>query len=391
MISRRRFLRGGALASTGWLGSGAAGCRHASAALSPPEPTANLPLNRAVARAIAAARQANRRFPGMVAGLVRRGGLVGIAADGVRRVGFPDRVEVSDRFHLGSNTKAMTATWVGMAIDAGKLGWDSTLAGVVPDLATRIHPRYRGVTVDQLLSHRAGLPANIAWWGVPEGMTPPSQRRWVLANALSGPPVTAPGAAFGYSNLGFVLAGLLAEEATKIPWEVAIRRFVFDPLGMASAGFGPPGSSQTVREPWGHKPLGADFRPTRDDNPPVMGPAGTVHASVIDWARFAAFHLGDGTVAGKPLVSPPTFGRLHTPAPRADYAGGWLISNRLGRGNGPLYEHAGSNTVWFAIIRLLPRRDFGVVVACNAGGPPGETACTLVADALQALEPSTRP
>ena len=106
---------------------------------------------------------------------------------------------------------------------------------------------------------------------------------------------------------------------------------------------------------------------------------------MIDWAKFASFHLGDGTVGGRRLLSPPTFKELHTPAPRETYAGGWIISNRLGRGRGPVYEHAGSNTVWFVIIRLFPNQQYGVLVACNAGGPPGEAACTFVANALQAL------
>ncbi len=257
MISRRQFLHGGALASTGWLGAGATGFQSANAALSPPEPTANLPFNREVARAITAARQADLRFPGMVAGLIRRGELAGIAADGVRRVGFPDRVEVTDRFHLGSNTKAMTATWVGMAIDAGKLGWDSTLAGVFPDLASRIHPDYRRVTVDQLLSHRAGLPANIAWWGAPEGMARPPPAAVGAGQRAERPP--------GDGTRG----GLWLFQPRLRPGRLDGRGGDGDPLG----GRHPPLRLQPARDGLGR------LRPPRlgPDRPGTLGPQAAGH------------------------------------------------------------------------------------------------------------------
>lgn len=383
MLDRRRFLGLAALTSAG---------RVAPAGAAPrPDPAAPaLPFDAEVARALAAARRASRRFPGMVAAILRKDRLTGVAAEGARKLGAPDPVEVGDRFHLGSCTKAMTATWAGMAIDAGRLRWDTTLAAAFPDLADRMHPDYRAATLAQLLEHRAGLPANVDWWGAPANLPPPLQRRWVAASALGRRPTAAPGSAFGYSNLGYVLAGAMVEAATGVAWEDGIRRQVFGPLGMASAGFGPPGSARDAREPWGHKPVGPLLIPARDDNPPVMGPAGTVHASVVDWARFAAFHLGDGAAGTRRLLSRETFAELHTAAPGQTYAGGWLVSGRARGGLGPILEHAGSNTVWFAIVRLFPRANFGVLTACNAGGPVGESACTRAADALQALEPITR-
>ena len=68
---------------------------------------------------------------------------------------------------------------------------------------------------------------------------------------------------------------------------------LFAPLGMERAGFGPPGDAARVDQPWGHRRQGEKTVPLFFDNPSSLGPAGTVHASLEDWAKFAALHLGD--------------------------------------------------------------------------------------------------
>lgn len=75
-----------------------------------------------------------------------------LEAMGKRRVDRPHPVTVDDRFGLGSNTKAATATMLGTLVERGLLRWDSTLAGALPDLPMR--PEYRAVTLRQMLTHR---------------------------------------------------------------------------------------------------------------------------------------------------------------------------------------------------------------------------------------------
>ena len=82
--------------------------------------------------------------------------------------------------------------------------------------------------------------------------------------------------------------------------------------------------------------------------------------------------------------------KLHTPAPGWDYAGGWIVSRDQPWADGPTLEHGGSNKVWFTYLKLAPRRRFAALVATNAGGSHAQTAALKVADALVALEPTTR-
>src|SRR6476620_4188844 len=74
---------------------------------------------------------------------------------GVRRSNSTTPVDERDRFQLGSNTKAITATVLGTLVEEGTLAWTTTVADVFP--RDSISPEFRGVTIDLLLSHHAGI------------------------------------------------------------------------------------------------------------------------------------------------------------------------------------------------------------------------------------------
>ena len=72
-------------------------------------------------------------------------------------------VTADDQFHIGSDTKAMTATLVALFVEKGDLGWDDTLGKAFPELAEKMSPQVRRITLTQLLTHRSGLPHDILW------------------------------------------------------------------------------------------------------------------------------------------------------------------------------------------------------------------------------------
>lgn len=334
-----------------------------------------------------------------LAGLVVRGGRVaGIAAVGSRRLGSPEAVTVDDRWHLGSCTKAMTATLIGRLVEQGALAWDTTLAQVYPDLAGDMDPTWREVTLEQLLSHRSGAPADLhrgGLWGrlFMDTETPlPALRRVVVEHVTRHPPEFAPGSGFLYSNAGYTLAGAVAEQVTGRVYEDLLRETLFAPLGMSRAGFGPPGDPEALDAPRGHRRQGQALQPMDPgvfgaDNPPTIAPAGTVHAPLEDWARFALLHLRGSRGAlrdGDPLRAPTTFERLHFPRGDERYALGWGARTTDWAG-GRVLTHSGSNSMWFATVAVAPDADAVALVVANAGGPPGERACGEGVKALLAL------
>jgi CubicO group peptidase (beta-lactamase class C family) len=184
-----------------------------------------------------------------------------------------------------------------------------------------------------------------------------------------------------YSNAGYIIAGAMAEKVTGHSWEDLMRAGLFKPLGMTTAGFGPPGTEGKVDQPWGHRSLGALRIPSQSDNPPVLGPAGRVHASLTDWARYVAFHLHGKAPSGLSL-KPATLEHLHTPPPGGNYACGWVARPLPWDKPTNAIWHNGSNTLWYAEMWVVPSADYAILVATNQFGDAATHACDEAAEAL---------
>lgn len=336
-------------------------------ATSKPEP---IPADDRINKVLAPVRD-EHHLPGLIGAILTGNRLAAIGAVGIRKVGSREPIRVTDRVHIGSCTKAMTATLIGMLVDEGKLTWRSTIRQVFPDHLRRVHPDFQSVTLSHLLTHRAGLPPNVPWWELP-GRKPTEQRLSIVDSFLEQPPRHRPGSTYEYSNVGYALAGLMAEVVTNRHWEDLMRERLFGPLDMETAGFGFPGRAGKVEQPWGHTDAGGQIRPIQGDNAPSLGPAGTVHCSIPDWARFGALHMA--AVRGKPrLLKASTFRALHTPPPGFEYAGGWIVVQRTWAG-GQAFNHAGSNTMWLSTIWLAPAINTAFLTSTNQGGQVAEKA-----------------
>jgi CubicO group peptidase (beta-lactamase class C family) len=207
-----------------------------------------------------------------------------------------------------------------------------------------------------------------------------AQRLNLLKKMMQGELKSEPGRKFLYSNAGYALAGLMAEQVTGEAWEKLMRERLFGPLGMASAGFGAPGTPGKVDQPWGHvvKPDGPEGR--QADNAPGAGPAGRVHCTMTDWAKFVNLHLHAARGDAR-MLKAETSTHLHTPSPGTDYACGWIITKRPWA-DGTVLTHNGSNTMWYAVVWIAPKKDLAVLVVANQGDKEAEKACDDTAGAL---------
>lgn len=312
--------------------------------------------------------RARHDMPAMAGAIVTSRGLEAVGWTGVRKRGETVAVTGEDMWHLGSCTKAMTATAVGVLVEGGKLRWDSTVADIFPDMAEDFHEGFRSVAVAQLLSHRAGLPKDLNWGRFAGEGDLPAKRLAVLREALGAEPAYRSGSDARYSNAGYVVVGAVIERLAGEAWETVIRGSVFVPLGMSSASFGGMGTPGQIDQPWGHR---ADGTPvpkngSANDNVPVMGPAGRVHCTIQDWARFVAEHLR-GARGEDGLLKAATYGVLHAPQAGGDMAMGWLVTERPW-GGGRVLNHTGSNTMNYANVWVAPAKDFAVLICVNQGG-----------------------
>jgi CubicO group peptidase (beta-lactamase class C family) len=306
--------------------------------------------------------------------VLRDGQIVAQGVCGEREEGSGVPATLLDSWHIGSCTKAMTATLAAALVTDGKLRFESTVGEILGHIEG-MHPAWRDVTLAQLLQHRSGADAHLPREIFMFHDAPAHELRRRLVGLLLAVP---PGEKekFLYSNSGYVIAGHMLERAGGDTWEQLMRQRLFGPLEMRSAGFGAPGSANVLDQPRGHRGPKLPARPgSLSDNPPAIGPAGTVHLSLADWMKFAALHLEGARAARQKNpektvifgVATHLFPALHSPpAPGARYAMGWGVGSDA-HGTGGWLAHDGCNTLWYASIWIHPERQLAIVATTNRG------------------------
>lgn len=339
----------------------------------------------------------NYHIPAMAGLVVKGDAIVMEGITGVRKKGTNIKATLDDLWHLGSCTKSMTATLCAILVEKGILKWDLTLEDAFPDVAKKMHKEYRKVTLSQLLTNRGGLPGDLLqrkdlWddlWHF-KG-SPKEARRCLLERVVIRIPETIPGTKDVYSNAGFAVAGHIAETITGKEYEELMQEYIFAPLNMKTTGWGAPGTWTNLGrvdldEPWGHKKNGSPVKPLKNtadgkgsDNPIAIGPAGRLHCTIKDWAKYVSIHLrGSELNPNKEygLLSGESFKKLQTPPDSlSDYCYGWICVDRAWAGfekESKVLTHAGSNTMWYCVTWIAPKRDFAVLICTNIGGSLAE-------------------
>jgi D-alanyl-D-alanine carboxypeptidase len=330
-------------------------------------------------RQVALASLTRYQLPAVAVYVQSHGRPIAKVALGVRKLGDPTAITTADLWHIGSCTKAMTATTIARLVDRGLLSFDAKMTDLFPGFVARMNSALRNATLAQMLSHTAGLgdietPDQLKAM-IGEAHDLPSQRRALARYVLARSPEAAPGTRFKYSNLGFVIAAAAAEARTHRSWETLIRQEVFIPLHMSTAGFGSPGVQGRIEQPYGHIAVGAKLTPIEPDDsedvlPPALSPAGGVHVSLADWIRFAQDQT-NGALGHGELLKSASYRRIQTPvAPSKIYGMGWGVK-LAADGSVLLLTHNGSTDPWFAEIRAFPPSDLIILVATNRGDENG--------------------
>ncbi len=344
-------------------------------------------------------------LPAAGAAIVKEGRIVAMGLVGTRKAGQKVPVSPSDRFHIGSNTKAITSLLAAMYVREGKLRWDSRLDEIFPELKKTMTSGMNSITLEQLLSHSSGMPPDdgplanqlLAQSFTRENDNLTDTRYWMMSQWVSQPVKQALTRKYAYSNMGYVIVGAILERISGKSWEELVIEKVFNPLKLRSAGFGPQSSLGLVDAPLPHRIVDGTIKPMMAgpfaDNPIVVGPAGTVHMSLQDFARWAAWHAGRGK-RGPLLVPAETFIKLTTPVmdipmpepkpgtpTRGGYALGWC-EIKFPWANDPVIYHSGSNEMNLAHIYVQPKSDFAMVLMTNIGEKKAGEAFNLLAEEL---------
>ncbi|MFE5476399.1 serine hydrolase domain-containing protein [Nocardia sp. NPDC056541] len=154
-------------------------------------------------------------------------------------------------FRIGSLTKTMVATVVLMLVGERRLSLDDTVQHWLPDMLRGNGNDGAEITVRHLLQHTSGIhesPPEMAtaedYYRLRYQVRDP---RDTVAAAMRHAPDFAPGAGWSYSNVGYVLLGLIIEQVANRPWYDEISARILEPLGLRDTRW--PGDAPTLPDP----------------------------------------------------------------------------------------------------------------------------------------------
>ena len=172
---------------------------------------------------------ATRGVPSASVGVVQNGEIVYLQAYGIARIESHRAARPEMRYSIGSVSKQFTAAAILMLAEQGKLSVDSPVSRFLPHLT-----RAKEVTIRQLLSHTSGYQDYWPQDYVPPFMLKPATAEEILDRWAHKPLDFDPGTKWQYSNTNFVIAGLIVEKASGMPFFQFVQSKLFAPLGMKS-------------------------------------------------------------------------------------------------------------------------------------------------------------
>jgi len=310
--------------------------------------------------------------PGAAIGIVYRGELIYARGFGLRDVKNSLPMTADSLFAIGSITKAMTATVLGMLVEAGLLSWDDPVRNYLPQFNLADEAAAAQTTVRDLVTHRTGMPRHDLMW---YNNTSTSREEGI--RRLEYLPLTAePRSRFQYNNLMFMAAGVLAATVADQPsWEDLMQERLLGPLSMHRSNFSVTQSQQdeNFARPYLIDEGEVSEIPFRSLD--FIGPAGSVNSSINEMANWLKLNLAQGQFEGNQLVSTTTLDELqgyHMPmgsAPSSQefsppvYGLGWIVGTYQGK---KIVHHSGGIDGFIANVMLFPQQDLGVVAFANA-------------------------
>jgi len=306
---------------------------------------------------------------GLAVGVVENGRITFLRGYGETLAGSDDPVTVQTVFRWASVSKGVAATMVAKLSEQGKIDLKAPVANYAPDLKLPQGNEYRASVAD-LLSHRLGLYRNAYDNKLEEGQDPS-----VLRSSLAELNATCPpGTCWSYQNVAYDASSEMVSRATGLPYEQAVKRYLFNPIGMTSGSVSLSGleSNRSWARPHstGKRPL-----PIVDTYYKVPG-AGGINSNVKDMALWMLAQMGempdvlDGrvldTIHAPYVVTPTERGRLRKFLERlgtAWYGFGWRSYDYAGH---HIVGHRGGINGYRSLILFDPGKKSGVVALWNS-------------------------
>ena len=316
--------------------------------------------------------------PGLAVTIVKDGETVAARGYGVRRLGEHAAVDERTLFGIASNTKAFTATALGLLVEEGKIEWDGRVVDYLPWFQMWDPYVTRELTVRDLLVHRSGLglgAGDLLWW-------PAStyDRREIARRLRYLEPETSFRSAYAYDNVLYLVAGEVIEAISGQSWEAFVQTRILDKVGMSGSNTLHSAVTDGGNVAATHARVDGQVRtiaPFTSDN---TNAAGGINSSAEDMAKWLKVQLARGQLPGdERLFSEETARELVTvvtpmpiSAPPPELAELATSFNGYGLGFGlreyrghKLVQHTGGLPGYVSRVVMVPDAGIGVAVLTN--------------------------
>ena len=306
---------------------------------------------------------------GLAVGVVENGRITFLKGYGETLEGSGDPVTAETVFRWASCSKGVAATMVAKLAEKGKIDLGGPVANYAPDLKLP-NGNERIATVGDLLSHRLGLYRNAYDNKLEEGQDP-SFLRTQLGQLNA---VCAPGTCWDYQNVAYDASSEMVSRITHMPYEKAVKRYLFNPIGMTSGSVSMAGLESNAswarphssgRHPW----------PMSDTYYKVPA-AGGINSNIKDMALWMEAQMGEmpdvldkrvlDTIHARYVNTPTERARLRKFLERVEtawYGYGWRSYDYAGH---RIIGHRGGIKGYRSLILFDPQKKSGVVALWNS-------------------------
>ncbi|MCC9066673.1 serine hydrolase domain-containing protein [Flavobacterium piscisymbiosum] len=284
---------------------------------------------------------------------------------GVHSVDLKDAATLNDRFHIGSNTKAMTAFVIAKYVEKGKLKWSTKFFDLFPDLKKTSKTDYYNITLEELVSHQARIqsfqgendPA------VPDFKGTHQEKRNQFGKfVLTLDPAKIDSEhKYIYSNAGYTLATMMLEKVTGKSWEQLIDQVFNKDLKLDVKLSWP--ENQIAKDTWGHLFENNKLIPVpsnTDYHLDYTEPAGDINIKLTDYIKFIQLNIR-GLQGHDNYLKASTYHFIYKGI--EGYSLGWFNSYE---DNKDFSTHSGTAGTYYTIAAIDRRNFIGYIIFTNS-------------------------
>jgi len=274
-----------------------------------------------------------------------------ISALGKHSNELPDKATINDRFHIGSNTKAMTAFIIAKYVEKGNLKWTTKFFEIFPEWKDSSKAEYYNITLQDLLSHRARIQPfqgeNDPTIPNFNGTKQEKRKQFGKFVLTLEPTVIDTIQKFTYSNADYTLATLMLEKVTKKSWEQLVKKVFNQDLKLKARISWP--ENQKTKDTWGHSFESGKLTPVpsnTDYHLDYTESAGDINIKLKDYAKFIQLNL-QGLKGQNNYLTAETYQFIHKGID--NYSLGWYNIYENGK---ELSTHSGTAGTYYTLVHI---------------------------------------